>query len=88
MYQRIFNAPSYSFLVQVSDWNGRHIEYQRIDQYVKPPCREADVQRVANQVDSQLYLNGCKSGLNHYVIAAGPVTEVDSIIKKSNIKLS
>lgn len=85
MYQQIYNAPSYSFVIQLTRPDGAVVQYQRIDQYIKPPCYEREVERVAGQVAKQIEAQSRRTGLNYNIIAAGPVLEVDRIIKRSNI---
>ena len=88
MYQRIFNAPSYSFLVQVSSPVSGHVEYQRIDQYVRPPLHGRDVTRAYNNVQTHLNELSKRSGLSYHIIAEGYILDVDRIIKRSNIRVS
>jgi hypothetical protein len=75
-----FNRPNYSFLVQVSTPLGKHVEWQRVDQYLAPRSGERGLDRLTSQVNEHLHQLHLQTRLFYHVIASGRPEEVDRIM--------
>lgn len=67
----VYNAPTWSFVVVVSDDNGRWIESYQVDQFVRNEDGQRGRDRVRNQVERHLYHQFRRTGNHHQVVYEG-----------------
>ena len=84
----LFNAPTYSFVVEAYNEDYEVVMHFRIDQFVRSPNRRSEVERVHNLVEQELHRYHERTGLDYAAIATGPKEEMDKFIQSYGIELS
>lgn len=83
-----FNVANYSFVIQVADTKGKHVEFQRIDQVVANINHRREIERVCNQVQGRLNQLNLRLGLQYFIIAEGPSGEIDRILAEQRMEVA